>query len=1432
MPTELPVLSRNLTPTDISQFNRLSRCERFLRLRMHERSAGQGFLKDFDVAPQSIAPLLTRSGRDFEESAEDAMRARFPLENYADDAITVAGRRQTDNDRLLRAACSLTPGDTRIITQPRIKATLGGWHIRGDLDILRLSRDESGRLSLLIADAKSSTSAKVEHRLQVAFYNAMLAEILAGAGIVCERIETAVLYRGPTDGTGEAKAQELAEHLLGVTNAYMEVVADAEAYLMEVRDLTEGDDSVAGRIAAMPFESLFFTLDLKCDGCLYNEFCLKESYLRGDLSLVPYLTARDKRALLDAGVTDVAGLAALKDLPFDEASGRSAAMEPAPGQEEVITRLAATAAGPHLDELVLRARRTGKARPLGLPSLPYIPHRGHSTLPFSGPDHNPNLIRIFVDVQHDYLNDRIYMAGALIVACEDGQPVRRRAVVHMTPAPPDTARKEEALFAGWVSELLEAVIELAAVDAIGARRAPLHLIFWNDFGQRLLLDALARNFSSMVAAAPALYDFVTQIAAFDSPIASFLDAEIREHKNYPMLCQSLQAVAAYRGFDWRAGTDFRNKFRERLFDGGGRIGEEAYPRRSRHNSQIPLEFAYAAWGDLDDQGGDGADPFAAYRSVTADDLTAFQARRLEAIEHVSQDFPGNRLTEKTPFDLPDLARFAGRAHHLADALREFITIERHVELASWKAGRQMPAGRRALTGETLLVQYREEDQEPDVAEQNRENERRRLLKDRYYVEYRQANPLAERVRLPKDQADECRWSMTGMRFRLRLVTDGADCDLDTLLALCDLEPGDWLLLYPQIAYDGRLPLGERTPNQPTPKQMLYGTRVELTGLTLERDTAGAVTAGLAEVQVVQGMGSSKPIGYLFNSIDQPLIDGAAYTLDPNPNDIYSLWAAKVAEGLVGLEDIRRAGGKPDGHALYERLASRSPGPVRWPTAAIASQARFLEGLQALQIAGALHDFEPSKRAYIGGHGADPILLVQGPPGTGKSYSTAFAVLARLQGASAAGLGFRAFVSCKTHSATDVLLDALLEVRALLRDRRQSHPDIWDRYFDDRVLDAPLLRLAPRGGPPDGVTALGKDQAKTWAKTIQAYDFCIVGATPGGIYTSVKDAKSLFGHEFCDLLVLDEASQMSLPEAMMAALPLSSGGQLVVVGDPRQMPPIVKHDWECEPRRTFQEYRAYASLFEGLLALGPPMIQFEESFRLHATMAEFLRREVYAQDGIHYHSARRRTLPAHSHPDAFVSAVLSPEHPLVVVVHDEATSQNSNAFEQELISPILRVLADPKAYALGAAEGLGVVVPHRAQRVALRRAFPDLRVIDEETQEVLTEAIDTVERYQGEERDVILVSATESDRYYLQVSGAFLLEPRRLTVALSRAKKKMVLVASRSVFSYFSNDEQLFLNSLLWKNLLRRTCTEPLWAGERAGQKVTVWGTPVNSSAPD
>ncbi len=805
----------------------------------------------------------------------------------------------------------------------------------------------------------------------------------------------------------------------------------------------------------------------------------------------------------------------------------------------------------------------------------------------------------------------------------------------------------------------------------------------------------------------------------------------------------------------------------------------------------------------------GADEWADYRGVSLDLLRAFQVRRLEALEHVAANIDGNPHAVKTPFVLPDLSEFQDKADDLAGALHEFVLIERFVSINEWQGVRHAPPERRVLMGETLIASYDEADQEPEIAERNRENQRRQRLRQTY--------AQAGSGKLSRQQSQECQWSPEGLLLRLRLEAAGLDCDLHDALGLTNLRDGDRLILFPRRVTDQRLPAGQRKEFTPTPKQLLYGQRCELKRIVAtQKDASGRVVAGYAEVELVESFGGEWSKGFVFPGVPQPLEEGRRYTLDPCPNGWYGYWSLQVVEGLC----------RGEGNTLYELLAD--PSRLDHDTSATPGQGRFLAGIYAFQAAKLLHDFEKAKRQYIGNFGKVPLLLVQGPPGTGKSYGTAFALFARLQGAMQAGRDFRAFVTCKTHAATDVLLRNVLDVRQKLRELRDADPARFAQFFDARLLDVPVYRVAPHE-PPDGAVHLEKDAQKEKgeaknADLIMQPRWCVVAVTPGGTYGMMKGkwGKDIFDHGLCDCLVLDEASQMNLPEAAMAALPLKRDGQVIVVGDHRQMPPIVKHDWDRELRRTFQQYRVYDSLFDTLRSLKPPMIQFSESFRVHAAIADFLRREVYRHDGINYHSRRTEVLPERKPDDDFVAAVLRPEYPLVVVV-EEAASQVRNEFEQALIEPILRTLSDAQGYGLDAEDGLGVVVPHRAQRAALRQAFPQLCVFDQTSGLAVRSAIDTVERFQGGERTVILVSATESDRAYLLESGEFLLDPRRLTVALSRAKRKLILVASETVFGLFSPDEETFANSLLWKNLLQRTCTTLLWEGERGGRRVAVWG---------
>ncbi|HEY3284067.1 MAG TPA: AAA domain-containing protein, partial [Armatimonadota bacterium] len=1208
-----------LSPTDVSQFVRLEQCERYLRLRLHERVQGSGFLADYGVTPQSLPPLLTRAGMEFEQRVSRALAAAFPTRDLAQEAGR-PGSRPPNNAEVLGAAAALAVGERVVLLQPRLQVELEGWMLTGDLDLLSLSRGPGGRMEALIVDLKSSSQVKVEHRLQVAFYSLMLEAVLADGGVAEAQVSTGILYRGPRvppqrpdpqrDCLLEEHAQA-AQDQLGLGDAYLEVVADPESYRASAHDMVLGPHSTARRVANSAFEALSFHLSDKCDGCVHNQFCLKAAAETDDLSLLPHLSAPEKGALKRLGIDTIACLAHLKQ-PETGASGTSptAPWVPAPGQEDLCRHASHTwPVGPRIDELVMRARRYRRWRGEDLDSPRSFTAHGYGSLPYCDATQNPNLVRVYIDAQHDHLEDRVYLLGSRVVACKTGAAARSRNVVALAEGPPDEDR-ERALLLEWLQGTLRAVLELAEPDATGEAWAPIHLIFYDAAEQRLFLDALSRHLGALAGAAPAFYDFATQLAAFDSPVATFLKEEIRQLRNYPMLCQSLQAVSAYLGFRWDETEPFTRLFRERLFDVWRSLtepGEEPdwFTGRARFGSRIPLEHAYAAWDELEPPQAGARDDYAPYRATTRDLLTHFQARRLEAMEHIASSFEGNRLTQKRAFNLVELARFDDRARHLARALEEFVTLERHTELHEWKTTRHLAPERRALLGETLLLRYVEADQEPDVAAANRRNQEQQAQRQQLIDEARAAEPDAEDALLSPEQKKATRWDPEGLRVRLRVVTEGMDSGLEELLAATTLGAGSFCVLHRRWTWDSRLSEGQRESFTPTPKQLLYGMRCELSRLEVERGPDGRPTAAVTELSLRGARGTHPPLGYVFRPFLFPLEEDTLYTLDPSPDNWPAWYEARTVQALSGAE----AAGAPELAPLYLRL-SRPPGPpAPWPAEAARAQAEFLAGLDALHAEGLLHDFEPAKRAILGGLGECPILVVQGPPGTGKSHTTAFAILSRLQGALAAGMNLRVLVSCKTHAAIDVLLSALLEAREVLRTAQATCPGLYAAHFHAGLLGVPLFRFDPRADTPEGITPLAKEREKGQPpahKALGAQAQCVVGMTPSSAYKLAKDCgKELLGQGFCQLAVLDEASQLSLPEALMSSLLVEEGGPLMVVGDHRQMPPILRRDWASEPRRTFREYAAYESLFETLLPRSAPpgatsderpwtLVQFEES----------------------------------------------------------------------------------------------------------------------------------------------------------------------------------------------------------------------------------------------
>jgi hypothetical protein len=1277
--------SQTITATTISNYLKLNRCGRYLRFAIQpaERDAVQQRTK---AQREPLSPLLEDFGHEIERTVIERLPGAVRDLNGHLPAETVSALRL------------LAPGAAAFFTQVALMGAIGGWPCEGRADILQATRRADGALELVVLDVKAATRDHVEYRLQVAFYLRLLRQMLDAADVAIASMAGGILRR---DAEGALLAWDDPAARFDIT-----------PYDLVLDHLFVGPESDVGQISRMALADIPYALGPKCDGCTLNQLCMRESADRQDVALTPTITPADIQALKSAGIRTLSDLADLKRLP-ERGQGRLP-LPITPGKEPIVATLAHNPLiADRLDQLVQRARAIRQRFDPATQSLPYILNSPFSQLPNTA-DH-PDMVKIFLDAQHDYVQDRIYLTGALLVG-----PGGEQAFSYMCDAPPGDRDEAYVLLA-----LLRDVVAALPTVAGTNEPFPFHIYLYDPFEQRVWLDALERHFT-LLGSIPAFYDLLTSTNAVEELMFSFLAQEIRDRKNLDITCQNLYSVAMLQRFKWQDEQHtFSTLFRPRVFDRSEKRADGVWiETRSQFSSHIPLEYAYGAWHRLPTTRMNAATE--AYRRCTRADLRAFEICRLRAMAHLEAWLnPGEHgHFAKEPHalpvvladpDLPDYAR----------ALKEFLGLEHHTGLQAKLARFQLPLAQRAQTGRALPLRC---------------------------------------ISLATIQK----------KLIATFALDFAAMELSAeARAGVRIKEGDLMVLNPL--------------DRQKPWEIVRGRVARV-----QRLDADTITLHLMDIFM-----KGSDFAYPHDTKLVPEV-GTLYSLDEMADDLnadkYQLAVKHAEDNLL--------------FAALDAEGAPAPEPPEPRGAAFLALAQKTVSMRPPTVAQA---------EVIAGHSTATVLLVQGPPGTGKTDTLGWAVLARLYARNAPTT--RVLVCAKTHKATQLVLASIAEKYNALRkvklgalwgdmqivklssdeDEERPHPDV------------PLVN--PRHG------GRVRDLLAADAGTV------IIGGTPGGMFTMMKTqhGKDLpWGNGPFDLLVIDEASQMGIPEAMLAAAFLAPGGRIIVVGDHRQMPPILAHAWPEERRRAALAFQPQRSIFEALLekriprAGAPPteprptLVQLDESFRLHVTQAHFLGEHIYQQDNIHFFSQQHHLLPAANFADPYVRAVLDPLYPVVVIEHGETGSQQVNPTELNLIAPLARACLEDLH--LDGKTGLGIVVPHNAQKAALRQALP-----------ALDGAIDTVERFQGGEREVIIVSATASDPEYILAEASFLLDDRRLNVALSRPKRKLIVIASRALFRFLCADVPTFAHALIWKYLRYTYADSGLWTGTRAGVTVEVRG---------
>ncbi len=404
------------------------------------------------------------------------------------------------------------------------------------------------------------------------------------------------------------------------------------------------------------------------------------------------------------------------------------------------------------------------------------------------------------------------------------------------------------------------------------------------------------------------------------------------------------------------------------------------------------------------------------------------------------------------------------------------------------------------------------------------------------------------------------------------------------------------------------------------------------------------------------------------------------------------------------------------------------------------------------------DFTPSQREAYDAICRQRVTAVWGPPGTGKTHFLAATIHALAEAHARARKPFRVLVSAYTHAAIENVLRKLTE-------QRQGAAVALGKakYWQGSTAFAEVV-------PEDTLCEWLEDNPRA-----------VLGATP---YSCLKRHRELAGF---DLVVVDEASQVRVPEAAVPISLVGERGRLVLAGDHLQLPPIIAGTYPDTPPG---EPLLHRSIFEAVFrkeegsdssSLLPPSSlrkQLLENFRMNDVLTSFAAKLLYGPRYTCFSkqiAGQRLAFKPARDLDPLVSGCLDPKYPLVLVLLDGIRAARANAIEADLIAQLAAALRDGMAYRDDATffrKGVFIVSPHHAQIQAIRRELAKRRAWR------APPFVDTVDKMQGQEAEAVLVSYGVADPEFALHEAEFIYGLNRLNVAITRARSKCVVCLPR------------------------------------------------------
>ena len=288
----------------------------------------------------------------------------------------------------------------------------------------------------------------------------------------------------------------------------------------------------------------------------------------------------------------------------------------------------------------------------------------------------------------------------------------------------------------------------------------------------------------------------------------------------------------------------------------------------------------------------------------------------------------------------------------------------------------------------------------------------------------------------------------------------------------------------------------------------------------------------------------------------------------------------------------------------------------------------------------------------------------------------------------------------------------------------------------------------------------------------------------GTVASLSSKTELFKLKRFDVAIVDEATQILEPQLLWILTTKSSDGRdavgkFILIGDHKQLPAVVlqrKEDSEVfdEDLRNIGLYNLKDSLFERLYRFH---LSEEDSLvwdmlcrqgRMHPGVVSFPNQTFYA--------GKLQPVGLPHQQETVSTPVLFLPSPRDTT----ALSGKTNIFEARMVADWAERIWQESLESFDPHRTLGIITPYRSQIAMIRRELQDKGI-----PALMEVSVDTVERYQGSERDVILYSFCVNYRHQLKYLSNLTEEngvqiDRKLNVVLTRARKRLIVIGVKDI----------------------------------------------------